>query len=149
MTIDKNAIKARMLELEHDELDHAIEAYEAYFHDSHLIAGETHDRDDEAMARMNADLAHSFDHPVQEHQAKIALIEDTDFGPKSEAERGAVVRFGGKLYVIATSTRRFTCGTQEFMGISMDSPAFQALKGLSTDESFTLNGREILIEGIW
>lgn len=149
MKIDKDAIKNRMLALEHAELDHALEAHDSFRQDSHLSDRETHDRDDEAMARMNADLAHSFDHPVHEHKAKITLISKTDFGPKTTAERGAVVRFGGNHYVIVTSTQRFRVGEIELMGISLDSPAFRAMKGLGAGDIFSLNGREFTLDHVW
>lgn len=149
MTVDKNALKARLLELEHDELDHAIEHYEAYLKDSRLDDRETHDRDDYATARLNADLAHSFDHPVHEHQAKIDLIESTDFGPKDKVERGTAVRFGGKRFVVVTSTRRFELDGKEFMGISTESPVFKAMQGLKAGDSFALGGREITLEAVY
>ncbi|PIE10272.1 MAG: hypothetical protein CSA72_09015 [Rhodobacterales bacterium] len=138
-----------MLELEHDELDHAIEHYEAFLKGSRLDGREAHDRDEYAVARLNADLAHSFDEPVHEHQAKIELIEHTDFGPKTEVERGAAVKFNGRRFLVVTSTRRFTVDGKEVMGISMDSPVFKAMKGLSAGDSFTLNGREITLEEVY
>lgn len=147
--INKATIKSRMLELEHDELDHAIEHYEAFLKDSRLDGREGHDRDEYASARTNADLAHSFDHPVHEHQAKIELIENTDFGPKTTVEQGAVVKFGGKRFVVVTSTRRFTVDGKEAMGISLDSPAYKAMKGLEQGEEFTLNGRDIMLEEVY
>lgn len=149
MTIDKSALKTRMLELEHEELDHAIEHYEAFLRESRLGEGESHTRDDYASARVNADLAHAFDHPVHEHQAKIDLIESTDFGPRTEVALGAAVKFGGKRFVVVTSTRRFTVDGKEVMGISTESPVFKAMKGLSAGDSFTLNGREITLEEVY
>jgi hypothetical protein len=36
-----------------------------------------------------------------------------DFGPKSEVEEGAVVKLGGRFFVIAMSTGKFVCDGQQ------------------------------------
>ena len=38
-----------------------------------------------------------------------------DFGPKSKVEEGAVVKLGGRFFVIAVSTGKFVCDGNEIM----------------------------------
>lgn len=147
--VDKDALKARMLKLEQEELDHAIEHYEAYLKDAKLDTREAHDRDEYALSRMNADLAHAFDHPVHDHQAKIEVLEDMDFGPKDSVEQGAVISFNNRHFVVAVSTKRFSLEGQDFMGISLDSPLFRKINGLAEGDTFELNGAELELEEVY
>lgn len=147
--IEKSVLKARMTQLEQDELDHAIEHYEAFLADAKVDAREAHSQDDYATARQNADLADAFDHPIHDHRAKLELIEALDFGPKTQAEPGAVVGWAGRHFVVSTSTRRFSCDGLEFMGISQDAPVYKAIKGLSAGDEFTLNGRCMVLDEVY
>lgn len=144
--MDKLALKARMLKLEHEELDHAVEHYEAFLSDSRLDEREAHDRDEYAAARQNADLAHAFDHPVHEHEAKIAVLEDMEFSPKSEVSQGAVIGFSGRVFVVSVSTRRFTFEGQEMMGISIESPLYKKIAGLQEGDTFDMAGKDITLD---
>lgn len=146
--IDKTALKARMLELEQAELDHAVEHYEQFLKDARLDEREAHDRDEYAAARMNADLAHAFDHPVHEHEAKISVIKKLDFGPKTEVAQGAVIGFSGRHFVVAVSTRRFEFAGQEYMGISVDSPLYKKIAGLVAGDKFSMGGAEITLDEV-
>lgn len=144
----KAALKARMLELEQHELDVAREHYDEYLKDSQLDQREYRDKDEIAMARTAADLAHGFDHPIHAHEAKIEALRDLDFDPKDTVEPGAVVSFGGRHFVVAVSTTRFECDGQTYMGISLDSPIYQAISGLQAGESFDWRGQEHVIDEV-
>jgi len=147
--IDKEELRQRMLALEEAELKAAREHYESYLADSRMATNEPHERDEMAAARTAADLAHGFDHPIHDHEAKISALEAMDFSARDVAEPGAVVEFGGKAFVLAVATGAFEAGGMRYMGISLDSPIAQALSGLAAGERFGFNGREIEIDAVW
>lgn len=52
-----------------------------------------------------------------------------DFGPKGKVEEGAVVKLGGRLFVIAVSTGKFMCDDNEIVGISTQAAIYAELEG--------------------
>lgn len=147
--VDKTRLKARMLELEQDELDHAIEHYDSFLKASRLDRREAHDRDEYALSRMNADLAASFDHPVHDHQAKLDVISAMDFAPCDTVQKGAVISFGGRHFVVSVSTRQFDLEGQTFMGISTESPIYKKLADLSEGDSIEHQGHDITLDEVY
>ena len=145
----KLAVRNKLMALEEAELADAIAHYEAFLHDSALDDREAHDKDEIAVSRENADLAAAFDTPVQTHHAKIDVIENLDFALKDEVEPGAVVSFNGRHFIVAVSTTRFDVEGRTYMGISTQSPIYNAMKGLSEGDSFTFNGREMTLDEVF
>lgn len=144
----KQAVHEKLMSLEESALASAKAHYENYLHDSQLDDREAHDKDDIADARESADLAAAFDHPVQAHHAKIDAIENTDFSVTDTVQPGAVVSFNGRHFVVVVSTVKFDCDGVTYMGISTQSPIFKAMDGLSKGDSFTFNGREIVLDDV-
>ncbi|WP_425045885.1 hypothetical protein [Primorskyibacter sp. S87] len=145
----KAAVQKRLMALEEAELAAAKAHYEAFLHDSALDDREAHDKDEIAMSRENADLAAAFDTPVHTHHAKIDVIENLDFSLKEVVEPGAVVSFNGRSFIIAVSTVRFDVDGQTYMGISTQSPIYNAMKGLEEGASFAFNGREMTLDEVF
>jgi transcription elongation GreA/GreB family factor len=144
----KRAVRDKILSLEEHELATAIAHYEAFLHEAVLDERETHDRDDIAVARENADLAAAFDHPVHTHQAKIEAIQNTDFSLTDVVRPGAVVSFSDRHFVVAVSTGRFDVAGTTYMGISVLSPIYDAIEGLKAGEVFAFNGRELVLQKV-
>lgn len=145
----KQAIHKKMLSLEEAELETAKEHYDRFLAEAKLDDREQHDNSDIAEARENADLAAAFDHPVKDHHSKIDVLENMDFAPSDTIDLGAVVSFGGRHVVVSVSTTQFEVEGVTYMGISPQSPIFQAMRGLSEGDSFTFNGREIEITEVF
>jgi transcription elongation GreA/GreB family factor len=145
----KARLRDRMHQLEEDELATAIAHYERFLAEAVLDDREQHDNSEIAEAREHADLAVAFDHPVHTHQAKLGVIEATDFGVTDVVGPGAVVSFGGRSFVVAVSTSKFDCEGETYMGISIQSPIYKAMAGLGEGDSFTFNGREITLDRVF
>ncbi|MBE1282048.1 MAG: hypothetical protein GJ676_01935 [Rhodobacteraceae bacterium] len=144
----KQAIQDKIMSLEAAELASAIAHYEAFLKESKLDERETHDKDDLAGSRENADLAAAFDHPVQTHHAKIDVLENMGFALTDTVEPGAVVSFNGRNFVVAVSTTRFEVQGETYMGISTQSPIYRAMAGLQAGDLFSHNGKEFEIEDV-
>lgn len=144
----KQAVHDKMMSLEAAELATAIAHYEAFLAESRLDDRETHDKDDIAGSRENADLAAAFDHPVQAHHAKIDVIENMDFALTDTVGPGAVVSFNDRHFIVAVSTTRFEVGGVTYMGISTQSPIYKAMAGLQAGDSFSFNGEEMEIQDV-
>ena len=145
----KSALRDRMLSLEAAELTTAKEHYERFIADAKLDDREQHDNSDIAEARENADLAAAFDHPVKDHHAKIDVLENLDFSVTESVRPGAVVGFGGRHVIVAVSTAQFDHDGVTYMGISPQSPIFQAMNGLAAGDSFTFHGKNVTIDEVF
>jgi hypothetical protein len=144
----KQSLHDKMLALEEAELETAMAHYQSFMADTKMDGSEAHTIDDFADARESADLAAAFDHPVQNHQHKIAAIEATDFSETDTVAPGAVVRLGGRNFVVCVATSKFDIDGLSYMGISVLSPIYQAMDGLKAGETFEHNGREFTIDDV-
>ena len=144
----KRDIAHKIMSLEAEKLATAQAHYDAFLKDAQLDGREEHDKDDIVGARENMDLAAAFDHPVQTHHAKIEVLAGLDFSLKEAVEPGAVVRFNGRSFVVAVSTTRFDLGGKTFIGISQQSPIYQAMAGLRAGDSFAHNGQNFVIDDV-
>lgn len=145
----KKAVRDKLLSMEEAELATAIAHYEAFLHDSQLDDRETHDKDDLAASRENADLAAAFDTPVQAHHAKIDVIENLDFSVTDTVQPGAVVSFNRRNFVVAVSTTRFDVEGETYMGISPQSPIYKAMAGAKAGDGFDHNGRSFVVDDVF
>lgn len=146
--MDKSIIRNRLLSLEAHELEDAREAYRDYVAAARIDRSDTVDNQTHAQAELASDLSEALDAPVHLHADKLAKIRAIDFGPKSKVEEGAVVRFGGRSFVIAVATQVFDCAGVELMGISTDAPIYEALADRLAGERFEFNGRSLVIEDV-
>lgn len=144
--MDKAALKERMLALEEAELAHAREKYAEFISDARLDRTESHESDEISRAEFAGEMAEAFDQPVHDHLEKLSHLKALDFGPKTEVGEGAVVRLGQRWFVVAVSTARFEHDGETLMGISTAAPIYGAMEGLAEGESFTFNGREMVVE---
>ncbi|HBS50580.1 MAG TPA: hypothetical protein DEA05_11105 [Rhodobacteraceae bacterium] len=144
----KKAVQDKMMSLEAAELAAAQAHYEAHMKDSVLDGREVHDKDDMAESRESADLAHAFEGPLMAHHAKVDVLENLDFALTDTVGPGAVVRFDGRNFVVAVSTARFELDGETYMGISTQSPIYQAMAGLQAGDIFTFKGKDIEIDEV-
>jgi hypothetical protein len=63
-------------------------------------------------------------------------------------EEGAVVKLGGRFFVIVVSTGKFICDGYEIMGISTQAPIYAELEGKRAGDAISFNGREFVIEEV-
>ena len=147
--MDKSAIKKAILELSEEQLEHARHHYEDYLASARLDRTEPIENDEQAQAEFASELAQAFDQPVHAFEAKIARLRNIDFGPRDEVEEGAVVKVGGRYFVVAVSTTKFQCDGHELMGISPQAPIYAALEGRRAGETSEFRGRTLEIEEVF
>jgi transcription elongation GreA/GreB family factor len=146
--MDKERVKRTMLELEQQQFEASKDAYLDYVSSARLDRSEPIENDELAQAAFARDLSEALDEPVHAHADKIAKLQRIDFGPKRSVEEGAIVKVVGRQFVVAVATDRFTCDSNELMGISAAAPLYAALEGKQAGDTCTFNGREIRIETV-
>jgi hypothetical protein len=146
--MNKQIVKQTMLSLEERDLESAREKYLEYVANARLDRSEPIEDDEQAQAELASALSEAFDDNVHSHLDKIDKLAATDFGPKSRVEEGAVVKLGGRFFVIAVSTGKFLCNGNEVMGISTAAPIYAELEGKRAGDAISFNGRELVIEAV-
>ena len=88
------------------------------------------------------------DDTVHSRSDKIEKLSAMDFGPKSNVEEGAVVKLGGRFFVIAVSTGKSLCATATRSRASIQAPIYAELEGKRAGDAISFNGRELVIEAV-
>jgi hypothetical protein len=146
--MDKQIVKQIMLSLEARDLESAREKYLEYVASARLDRSEPVEDDEQAQAKIASDLSEAFDDTVHSHSDKIRKLAATDFGHKSKVEEGALVKLGGRFFVIAVSTGKFSCDGDEVMGISPQAPIYGEMEGKRAGDTVAFNGRKLIIEEV-
>jgi len=146
--MDKERVKQAMLELELQQFEASRDAYCGFVSSAKLDRTEPIEDDELAQAAFARDLSEAFDAPVHGHADKAATLARIDFGPKTKVKEGAIVRIGGRWFVVAVATDRFRVDGQELMGISTAAPIYAAIEGRTSGDRCPFNGRDILIEEV-
>ncbi|PNS07531.1 hypothetical protein [Solilutibacter silvestris] len=146
--MDKTALRDALLALETHELQAAREAYADYLAASKPDNTEAQDVQDHSLEVEDAELASGLEAPLQQAQDAMARLQAIDFGAKTEVSPGAVIRMGGKRFVVAVATQPFEVGGVTYMGMSTSAPLYRAAQGLSAGDTASFNGRTITIEQV-
>lgn len=146
--MDKNIIKETMLSLEDAAFQSAREEYLDYVADARLDRSEPIENDEQAQAEVAADFSEALDDTLHDHRDKLDKLQKIDFGPKSTATEGALVRLSGRNFIISVSTAKFTCDGNDVMGISTMAPIFESIEGARAGETVEFNGRKLVIEDV-
>jgi transcription elongation GreA/GreB family factor len=146
--MNKQIVKQTMLSLTARDLESAREKYLEYVESARLDRSEPIENDEQAQAELASDLSEAFDDAVHSHSDKIEKLSTIDFGPKNRVEEGAVVKLGGRFFVIAVSTGKFACDGKDIMGISTQAPIYVELEGKQVGDTISFNGRELVIEEV-
>ena len=151
MTVDKVALKAKMLSLENAVIEQAQRAYDEFVGNARVDREQAVELDDVAQSSTQRDLAEEVADQLNEHDAHIAKIKATSFEPATEVQPGAVVKLVGsdRHLVVAISTVEFVCQGVGYLGISPESPIYQAMEGLEAGDAFEINGQEREVERVW
>lgn len=146
--MNKADLKQTLLALETEVLASARENYRDYVANALLDRSESIENDEQAQAEVASDFAEALDDTLHDSADKLEKLQRIDFGPRSRVGEGAVVTLSGRHFVVAVSTRRFTCHGVEYMGISTDAPIYAAIEGAHAGETVEFNGRKLVVEAV-
>ena len=142
----KTLLQSTMLAMEAEVLDHSERTYAEYLSGAQRDASEPVDHDGYSQAFSNAEVAQSFDCPIHDYAQALAKLREIDFGVKSEVGEGAIVRIGGRWFVIAVATGAFKSAGTSYVGISTQAPIYSAIEGKRAGDCFEFNGHPMKIE---
>ncbi|WP_052594881.1 hypothetical protein [Luteipulveratus mongoliensis] len=98
--------------------------------------------DDLSQSDEAGDLSGLYGGAEEREKGVLKILDALDFGLQTTVVPGAVVAFGGDHYVVGVAADAIEVDGVTYEGISADSPVFEAIKGLSAGDTFTVNGQE-------
>ncbi len=151
MNIDKQILKATMVSLEHDVINQAEQAYQAFVEGVFYDREQTVEFDDQAQAVANRNLADQVEERVHEHEDHVAQLEAIPFDAKTTVEPGAVVKLSesNRYLVVAVPTAAFVCEGVDYLGISVEAPLYRAIEGLQAGDTFEFADRDRVVERVF
>jgi hypothetical protein len=146
--MDKQALKAKIIELLSQDWQQASTDYGIYRDGAKVDRSEPFENDEMSQASQTAEVAEAMGEDAANDELKIQRVTQIDFGAKSKVEEGAVVSIGKMNYVVAASTPEFSVAGKACRGIGSASPLYQAMEGLTSGERFKFNGKSMKIASI-
>jgi hypothetical protein len=146
--MNKQALKDKLIALLTGDWQQTSEDYRSYRDEARVDRSEPAENDEVAQAGTAAEIAEALGRDAGADEQRVKRVQEIDFGIKSEAEEGAVVRIGRMNYVVAASTPEFQFDGKSFRGIGSASPLYKAMEGLGAGESFKFNGQTMKIDAV-
>ena len=146
--MDKQKLKAALIKLEKHTIEDVSKEHDNYLHGNMLDQDDVVDLDDQSHHVESDEVTHQLDKQIDEHQHHLFTINNISFEDTDTVQPGAVVKVNGRSMVIAVAHPRFTYNGAEFIGVSTESPIYQALRGKKAGDTVTLNNKELTIESL-
>lgn len=148
--MNKSKIKTKLLELEHGDIESAVKSYESYFGEATMERDRTVDFEHSSTVVRDRPVLESLEGLIHEHENHLEIINSISFDEKETVEPGAVVELNkNRFFVIAVLTDEFECEGNNLMGISTQSPLYDAIKGLSAGDDFEIHDKTFEISAIY
>lgn len=76
------------------------------------------------------------------------MIEALPLGPTAVVEPGAVVNVNNRYFVIAVPTQVISIDGVDIVGISIESPLYEAMAGLRAGETFEFRQKTVVVTDV-
>jgi hypothetical protein len=113
---------------------------------------ESYDNSELAHASMNVNEARALSEALQYAEDEMKQLWFLQLIPNkinTKAEQGAAVVTNSGTFYISVSIEQFKVDGETYIGLSVHSPLYLAMKGKAVGETFTYNGREYSISDIF
>ena len=148
MTIDKQALRNKLLSLEAVSAEQARKLYEDFLSTARLNRAEQMDEGDRSQAEHAAAVAGNLEEQIHAHLSHREILESLPLHPMNSVDRGAIVTVNGRNLVLAVPTQPFTFQGMEILGISCEAPLAKAMLGLGPGDSIDYEQTQLVIEAV-
>jgi hypothetical protein len=145
---DKSALRDKLLSLEAASAEETQRQFDTFLRGARLDQEGTVDSGDVSLSSQNASFANQWDQQLDEHEAHRTLLQQIDFGAKTEVVPGALVKINQRYLVVAVPTTSFEFNGVEVLGISLAAPLAKAMAGMSEGDTVKFNGKAMVIEQV-
>jgi transcription elongation GreA/GreB family factor len=148
-TIDKAKLRAILLQLEALSIAESRDLYQSHLETARLVLSEPDDEGQRSQQEQSAVEANGFEEQSHLHQQHRHVIEALPFDRTSVVEPGAVVSVNNNRYfVIAVPTQVISIDGIDIIGISVESPLYEAMAGLQAGETFEFQQKTFVVTDV-
>ena len=147
-TIDKKALRNKLLSFEAVSAEQARKLYEGFLSTARLNRAEQMDEGDRSQAVHGAAVAENLEEQIHAHLSHREILESLSLHPMTSVDRGAIVTVNGRNLFLAVPTQPFTFQGMEILGISCEAPLAKAMLGLGPGDAIDFKETQLVIEAV-
>ncbi len=147
-TRDKGKLRAILLQLEALSIADSTDLYQSHLGTARLVLSEPDDEGQRSQQEQSAVEAQAFEEQSRLHQKHRNVIEALPFGRTFVVEPGAVVSVNNRYFVIAVPTQVMSIDGIDIIGISVESPLYEAMAGLQAGETFEFQQKTFVVTDV-
>ena len=145
---NKSKLRDILLQVEAVSMKDAIDLYQSHLEGARADLSEAADLGQRSQQEQSGVEAERFEDQSHLHEQHRDVIQSISFGPSDVVEAGAVVDVSAHYFVIAVPTAILHLDGFEIVGISVESPLFEAMAGLKAGQRFEFNQRSFTINDV-
>lgn len=146
--INKAKLRAMLLQLEALSIGELTGLYQSNLDTARLDLSESNDQGQRSQQEQSAVEAQRFEEQSHLHQKHRNVIEALPLGRTAVVEPGAVVNVNNRYFVIAVPTQVISIDGIEIIGISVESPLYEAMAGLRAGETFEFRQKTFVVTDV-
>jgi transcription elongation GreA/GreB family factor len=146
--INKAKLRAMLLQLEALSISESTSLYQSHLDTTRLDLTEPNDQGQRSQQEQSAVEAQGFEEQSHLHQKHRNVIEALPFGRTAVVEPGAVVSVNNRYFVIAVPTQVISIDGIDILGISVESPLYEAMAGLRAGDTFEFQQKTFVVTDV-
>jgi transcription elongation GreA/GreB family factor len=146
--INKAKLRAMLLQLEALSISESTSLYQSHLDTTRLDLTEPNDPGQRSQQEQSAVEAQGFEEQSHLHQKHRNVIEALPFGRTAVVEPGAVVNVNNRYFVIAVPTQVISIDGIDIIGISVESPLYEAMAGLRAGDTFEFQQKTFVVTDV-
>ncbi len=146
--INKAKLRAMLLQLEALSVVESTGLYQSNLDTVRLDLSEPNDQGQRSQQEQSAVEAERFEEQSHLHQKHRNVIEALPLGRTAVVEPGAVVNVNNRYFVIAVPTQVISIDGIDIIGISVESPLYEAMVGLRAGETFEFRQKTFVVTDV-
>jgi len=146
--INKAKLRAMLLQLEALSIAESTGLYESHLETARLDLSEPDDQGQRSQQEQSAVEAQRFDEQSHLHEVHRKVIETLPLARTDIVEPGAVVNVNNRYFVVAVPTQVMAIDGIDIMGISAESPLYEAMAGLRAGETFDFQQKTFVVTDV-
>jgi len=147
--MNKPKLKEALVSFQQKSIGNLMEKISTIHSMVDVDVADTIDPEDLSHQSESMESKHLFKQQLIRAQLDLKKIENIDFSAKSAVEPGALVKTDKFNFLIACATTPFNFEGVHITGISVDSPIYKEMKGLTKGAQFDLSGNNYQIIEIY
>jgi transcription elongation GreA/GreB family factor len=146
--INKAKLRAMLLQLEALSVAESRDLYQSNLDIARFDLSEPNDQGQRSQQEQSAVEAQRFEEQSHLHQKHRDVIEALPLGRTAVVEPGAVVNVNNRYFVIAVPTQVISIDGIDIIGISLESPLYEAMAGLRAGDTFKFRQKTFVITDV-